>query len=1240
MTDPDSGPREAGRRPALEPGQVLAARYRVAAFLGQGAVGEVYEAEDLELGERIALKILRPEIAGDERVLQRFKREIQLGRRVTHPNVCRVFDLVKPDLVKPDLVKPDLVKPDLGGPGSSGKPSGAFLTMELLHGETLEERLAREGRMSTAEALPVIGHIAAALAAAHTNGVVHRDLKSGNVFLVPNPSGGVRAVVTDFGLAWSSIHEDSSAASLTATGELVGSPAYMAPEQVRGEEATPATDVYALGVVMFEMITGELPFVGKSAFYTALKRLQEPAPSPRVHLTDLDPAWETTILRCLERDPALRFPTVRHVVRSLGATKAEEDATSPLTLFPKSRHRPLLEPRWRLGIGFAVLLALGALLSAGIARREPESLPAPETVAPKSVPAAVVLRPSVAVLPFDDLTDKGGSDSVLFELLPMELAATGKLRVLSPDEVDRAVRVLGTDGPRLRKRLGADFLVSGVFLSNRYDLVVRYARTDQPLTRFTEPSGPGLLGRLGQRLRTVLGAGDLLTGDEEALRAALPAPGAARLYAEGLGHLRRFEAPAARDLLLRAVAADPDRALVHSALATAWRDLGYPQTAQQEAKRAVALAASLRREDRLAIEARYHELADELPEAVTSYQEITAGVPDDLEAGLLLAAAEIRADLGAEAEATLERLIRLPSPLGGDPRIAVAQAQAAGALRDFHRQKGAAERAVREAEAWGDQALAAEARLTLGEAQIWLKELADAEGTFEQARRDAAGANHPLLVAQAYKGLGLVRYRQERLDAMEDAYLEMIAVYRGIGAEGQAVDGLKQIANLYMSTGQLDRGEAFYRQALAPVYRLGDRRLESAILHNLAKVTWMRGRLTEAKKLFRQALALHREIGFAQGEAASLQGIGTISHSQGDLVTARRSFQEALAVYRRMGAEKSVPEALNNLAEVSFAQGELTQSQDERVQAREAARATRVEHEEARAVAGLADVARQRGDLAAARGLYEQSLAVYQRLGLNVRVADTEDEIGTVLTLQGDLTEALKRYQHALAVAREAGQRSYEAQVLAHQGRALWRWGELERGRAAQELAIALSRRVEEPAILAEALVGLGHIQKDRGDLEAARRSFEEALAIYRSRGERSGMAAALFGLGDVLLAQGKAGESRRRHQEALAARTGMGESLMAAESRLALARVALADDKPVAAEAAARGELATYQKLGNAPGEAAATLVLVRALLAQGTPGKLAEARKTLQDATGLLDASQEPAVRKAAEELRAGTI
>ena len=191
MTVPASGPIDGTRSHSLAPGEVLAGRYRIVAFLGRGAVGEVYEAFDQELDEAIAVKVLRPEIARDERVLQRFKREIQLGRRVTHPNVCRVFDLVYHAQAPPLTEAP---------------PANVLLTMELLRGETLEQLLARQGRMSTAEALPIVGHIVAALAAAHANGVVHRDLKSGNIFLVPASPGssgaGARAVVTDFGLAW------------------------------------------------------------------------------------------------------------------------------------------------------------------------------------------------------------------------------------------------------------------------------------------------------------------------------------------------------------------------------------------------------------------------------------------------------------------------------------------------------------------------------------------------------------------------------------------------------------------------------------------------------------------------------------------------------------------------------------------------------------------------------------------------------------------------------------------------------------------------------------------------------------------------------------------------------------------------------------------------------------------------------------------------------------------------------
>ncbi|HEV2851947.1 MAG TPA: tetratricopeptide repeat protein [Thermoanaerobaculia bacterium] len=1224
MIQVESDPRHDGRAPALAPGRVLASRYRIVSFLGRGAVGEVYEAEDQELGDRIAIKILRPEIAGDERVLQRFKREIQLARRVTHPNVCRVFDLVRP-------------------PEEDG---GAFLTMELLLGETLEQRLDREGRMSTAEALPVIGHIAAALSAAHANGVVHRDLKSGNVFLVPTPSG-TRAVVTDFGLAWSSIHEDSSA-TLTATGELVGSPAYMAPEQVRGEEATPATDIYALGVVMFEMITGELPFVGKSAFYTALKRLQEPAPSPRVHLSDLDPAWETTILRCLERDPADRFPTVRHVVRSLGATKAEEDATSPLALLPE-RTKP---SRWWMGLGIAALLTIAAVAGLGIAgrlpfRREaPASRPKAETVAPGKPANAIVLRPSVAVLPFDNLSKPREEPPglVMFELLPVELAATGKLRVIPPDEVDRVVRDLGAERTmqRLRERLGADFLVSGAFLADgrgeptRYDVEVRDARTGRRIAALTEPGGAAALDSLGRRLHAVLGAGELSSGNEEALRAALPKPEAARLYAEGLHRLWHFDAPAARDLLQQAADADPEHPLVRSALAAAWRDLGDKQEAQREAKQAFVLATALRREDRLALEARYHEVAREWSGAIANYQEILSAFPDDLETGLRLAAAQTEAGQSAQVEATLERLRRLPAPLGEDPRIDLAEAEDAAKRRDFERQRAAAERAIAKAEARENRVLVAEGRLQQGMALLGLRQLDAGKESFEEAQRAFMEAQHPRGRAEALRGIALVEAMQDRREAASASYAEMIRIFQQIGAGEDVARGLNQMGNLNLDAGDLDQAETIYKQALNVARKIHDPRAEATVLHNLAKLTFGRGRLAEARELFRRILAVDREIGFAEGEGAGLQGLGTISTMNGDLLEARRYFQEALGVYRRIGAEKNIPEVFNNLAEVSFARGELAQCRKEREQARDLARQAHQEHEAARALGGLAAILRQQGDLAGARDLYGQSLASYQQLNASLEQAGIQDEIGLTLTLQGELIEALKQFQDALAGARQGEDREAETRTLTHQSRALLRYGEVQRAFALQQRSVEIARSLQQSGFLAEALLGLGHIQLVQDDLKAARRSFEEALAAYRSRGERSGIASALFGLGEALRAGGELGASRERHEETFAIRTDMGEQLAAAESRLALAEIELAQGRAAQAEAAARRELDAFRKLGNAPGEAASTLLLTRSLLSQG---RTAEARKTLQGAARLFDASQEPAVRKAAAELKART-
>ena len=264
-------------------------------------MGQVYEAEDLELHQNLALKTIRPEIAQDERAIARFKREAFLARQVTHPNICRIFDIF--------VHRPPAVD-------GVAAPPITFVTMQLLNGQTLAERL-RAGRMTADEALPLIVQMADALDAAHQVGVVHRDFKCNNVMLLPQP-GGPRAVVTDFGMAWRAGEDpDKRGTSPTLPGEILGTPDYMAPEQLEGGKVTPATDVYALGLVMYEMATSVRPFWASSPMAEAVKRLCEAPRPPRELAPDLDARWDAAIMRCLARRPEDRFQRAGDVVAAL-----------------------------------------------------------------------------------------------------------------------------------------------------------------------------------------------------------------------------------------------------------------------------------------------------------------------------------------------------------------------------------------------------------------------------------------------------------------------------------------------------------------------------------------------------------------------------------------------------------------------------------------------------------------------------------------------------------------------------------------------------------------------------------------------------------------------------------------------------------------------------------------------------------------------------------------------------------
>ena len=263
------------------PGTLLGGRYRIIALLGRGGMGEVYRATDLTLGQSVALKFLPEQAARDQRLLERFHGEVRIARQVSHPNVCRVYDIGE----------------------FAGTP---FLSMEYVDGEDLASLLPRIGRLPADKAVETARKICAGLAAAHDRGIIHRDLKPANIMI--NKRGDV--VIMDFGLA-------AVASGLSGPESRNGTPAYMAPEQLRGAEVTAYSDIYALGLVLYELFTGKRPYDGHT-----LKKLLEQQEA--AHLTsmtsiaaDIDPAVEKVIRRCLDPDGANRPVTALQFAAAL-----------------------------------------------------------------------------------------------------------------------------------------------------------------------------------------------------------------------------------------------------------------------------------------------------------------------------------------------------------------------------------------------------------------------------------------------------------------------------------------------------------------------------------------------------------------------------------------------------------------------------------------------------------------------------------------------------------------------------------------------------------------------------------------------------------------------------------------------------------------------------------------------------------------------------------------------------------
>ena len=275
-----ASPGTAAASPAPDVAAILATRYEVLESLGEGGMGLVYRVRDRETNEILALKLLRPEIARDPAMMERFKDEIRLARRITHKNVSRIYDFNRVD----DLV---------------------YITMEYVDGESLRAYLKRAGKLSPERVIDLARQIAAGLGEAHAQGVVHRDLKPENVILARD--GLVKLM--DFGIA--------RALGGNTTTTVIGTPGYMAPEQSQGKSVDQRTDLYALGLILYECLTGRRAFAGATPVEVALKQIKERPVPPRQLLSATPPHLEAIVMRCLEKEPSRRFVSAAELQRAL-----------------------------------------------------------------------------------------------------------------------------------------------------------------------------------------------------------------------------------------------------------------------------------------------------------------------------------------------------------------------------------------------------------------------------------------------------------------------------------------------------------------------------------------------------------------------------------------------------------------------------------------------------------------------------------------------------------------------------------------------------------------------------------------------------------------------------------------------------------------------------------------------------------------------------------------------------------
>jgi eukaryotic-like serine/threonine-protein kinase len=1026
-------------------------RYEILKRIGVGGMGEVYRARDLTLGRPVAIKVLRGAAYKDPERAARFEQEARSASALNHPNIVTIYEIGSVDDVR-------------------------YIAMELVEGRTLRQILP-EGPLLTRRVLQLAAQAAEGLAEAHEAGIVHRDLKPENIMVTEG-----RVKILDFGLAKlvAPADEDASTDSFespaTEPGRVLGTVRYMSPEQAMGQPLDFRSDQFSCGAILYEMVTGRPAFRRPSAAQT-LSSIIEDRPEPISVLNPtVPPPLRWIIERCLAKDPSERYASTRDLARELAGVLDHLDEVSSTGHHPSPSDRAgRSRLPWRHAlIGAGLALAVLAIFAMWVeARRAPS--PPRATVSVASAHAAG--RRSVAVLGFKNLSGQREAawlSTAFAEMLTTELAAGGRLRTIPGENVGRMkVELSLSDAESLAsdtlasvaRNLGTDMVLLGSYVTLpgdqvRLDLRLQDVATGETVATLgengTQAGLVGLVTRAGSRLRQSIGVEEPPAAEAGKVAAGAPSNlEAQRLYAEGLGRLRELDSLAARDLLEKAVSADPASPLAHVALADAWATLGYDARARSEAKRAFELSAGLSREERLAVEGRYRETSGEWTRATDIYGALLAFFPDNVEYGLRLAAAQSTGGKGREALDTLARMRGLPPPASEDPRIDLTEAVVAEALGDFRREQAAAERAAAKGSARGARLLVARARLLEAHTLDRLGRTGDAARAEEEAH----------------------------------------GIYAAAGDRQGVARALNMIGNLSFSHGDLERARTSWEEALATCREIGYRSGVAVSAHNLGLVLWEQGDLAGARRALEEGHAVDRERGDRPGLAMDLEDTAGLLLELGDLPGARRTGEQALALGREVGDPVETALALLRQATVLQAEGDVRGAEARCREALTVLRERGIRDYASDALFLLGELRRAGGDLAAAREHHEEAQAIRAELGAAFALAKSRVALAGLAIEEGrpETTEPLLRPALECFAAQRAA--DWEASAQAVRALSLLRGKRLGDAREALDRALALSRRSLSPHVRLAVVATAARVEAAEGRAEEALRTLDAALA-------------------------------------------------------------------------------------------------------------------------------------------------